>query len=192
MTINCIREAKGLVNVSDMDSSLIFDLKYATQDNFTKIALYPVSVCALQRETALKLIKANEEFKKLGYRIKIWDAYRPMYVQRIFWDIVKDERFVANPNKNGSRHNRGTAVDITLVDAFERELKMPSQFDDFSDRACRNYDCMDEEEKKNINFLTAVMEQNGFITINTEWWHFDDSNYNKYEIVDIKLECFLV
>ena len=187
-----IREVDGLVNVSDMDNSFIFNLVYATEDNFTKTAVYPINVCVLLKETALKLINANNEFKKLGYRIKIWDAYRPMYVQRIFWDIVRDERFVANPNKNGSRHSRGTAVDITLVDEFERELKMPSTFDDFSDKALRNYKGMDEEEKVNINFLTSVMERNGFLTIDTEWWHFDDSNYCKYEIIDVNLDCFIL
>ena len=187
-----IRESNGLVNVADMDSNFIFDMKYATEENFTKTQVYPVNVCVLQRETALKLINANNEFSKFGYRIKIWDAYRPMYVQQIFWDIVKDERFVANPNKKGSRHNRGTAVDITLVDDAARELRMPSKFDDFSDKASRNYKNMHEEEIKNIDFLTGVMERHGFMTIDTEWWHFDDSNYNKYEIVDIKLECFLV
>ena len=187
-----VRESKGLVNVADMDSSLILELKYATEDNFTKKAIYPVKVCVLQRETALKLINANEEFKKLGYRIKIWDAYRPMYVQKIFWNIVMDDRFVANPNKNGSRHNRGTAVDVTLVDNFEKELRMPSKYDDFSGKAYRNYEGMDEEERKNINFLTEVMEHHGFLTIDTEWWHFDDSNYYKYDIIDVKLENFIL
>ncbi|MBK5241419.1 M15 family metallopeptidase [Clostridium sp.] len=180
----------GLVNVANMDSSFIFDLKYATKDNFTKTEVYPLKVCVLQRETALKLISANNEFKKLGYRIKIWDAYRPMYVQKIFWDIVKDEKFVANP-KNGSRHNKGTAVDITLVDDLGIELKMPSKFDDFSDKACRNNESMDEEERKNINLLTEVMKRHGFITIDSEWWHFDDINHYKYEITDINLEHFL-
>ncbi|MBZ9685543.1 M15 family metallopeptidase [Clostridium estertheticum] len=192
MTIKHIREVRGLVNVSDMDNSFIFDLKYATKDNFTKTVIYPVNVCVLQKETAIKLINAKEEFKKLGYRIKIWDAYRPMYVQKIFWGIVGDERFVANPNKKGSRHSCGTAVDITLVDEYDRELKMPSDFDDFSEKSCRNYKGMNEEERKNINFLTDVMKRHGFITIDTEWWHFDDSNYSKYEIIDVKLEYFIL
>lgn len=191
MPKNFIRESTGLVNLSDMDNSFIFDLKYATKDNFTKQAVYPINVCVLHEDTALKLINANMEFKKLGYKIKIWDAYRPMYVQRIFWDLVHDERFVANPNKNGSRHNRGTAVDVTLVDDASKELKMPSKFDDFSDKASRDYKSMGEEERKNINFLTGVMERNGFIIIDTEWWHFDDSNHCKYKIIDAQLECFI-
>jgi D-alanyl-D-alanine dipeptidase len=192
MTRKYIRESNGMVNVADMDCSLIIDLKYATNDNFTNAAIYPINVCVLQRETALKLINANKEFKELGYRIKIWDAYRPMYVQRIFWDIVHDERFVANPNKNGSRHNRGTAVDVTLVDSLLRELKMPCEYDDFSDKAFRNYESMNDEEEKNINLLTSVMNRHGFLTIDTEWWHFDDSNYSIYEIIDVKLEDFIL
>jgi len=162
MSLKYIREVNGLVNVSDMDSSFIFDLKYATKDNFTKTVIYTANVCVLQKETALKLINANKEFKKLGYRVKIWDAYRPIYVQKIFWEVVGNERFVANPYKKGSRHSCGTAVDITLVDEYDRELKMPSNFDDFSEKACRNYKGMNEEERKNINFLTGVMESHGF------------------------------
>ncbi|MGH4138246.1 M15 family metallopeptidase [Clostridium sp.] len=191
MAIKYIREVNNLVNVSDMDSSFIFDLKYATKDNFTKTAVYPVNVCVLQRETTLKLITANNEFKKLGYRIKIWDAYRPIYVQKIFWDLVSDERFIANPNKKGSRHSSGTAVDITLVNEFGKELKMPSNFDDFSDKACRNYECVGAEELKNINFLTSIMESCGFITIDTEWWHFEDCNYSEYKAINVKLEFFI-
>jgi zinc D-Ala-D-Ala dipeptidase len=191
MSTKVIREINGLVNVLDMDESLILDLKYATKDNFTGRVIYPAYVCVLRRETALKLTKANETFKSIGYRIKVWDAYRPMYVQKIFWDIVKDERFVANPNKKGSRHNRGTAVDVTLVDKFGREIKMPSEFDDFSEKAYRNYKSMDSEEKKNLDLLTEVMECNGFITIDTEWWHFEDG-INRYEIIDEKLENFIL
>ena len=192
MTIKYIREVNGLVNVSDMDNSFIFDLKYASKDNFTSTVVYPVNVCVLQKETATKLINANQEFKKMGYRIKIWDAYRPLYVQKIFWDLVGDDRFVANPNKRGSRHSSGTAVDITLVAEYDREINMPSNFDDFSDKACRNYGGMNEEQRNNIDFLTDVMKRHGFITIDTEWWHFDDDNYRKYEIIDVKLECFVI
>lgn len=192
MTNKPIKEINGLVNVSDMDESLIMDLKYATENNFTGRVIYPVNVCVLRKETALKLISANEEFKKMGYRIKIWDAYRPMYVQRIFWNIIQDERFVANPNKKGSRHNRGTAVDVTLVDKFQKEIKMPSEFDDFSDKAYRDFKSMGNEEEMNLNLLTEVMERHGFITIDTEWWHFEDNNFNKYSIIDENLESFVV
>lgn len=186
-----IKEINGLVSVSDLDSSIIIDLKYASTDNFTGKVIYPVTVCLLQKETAQKLVNANDEFKKKGYTIKIWDAYRPVYVQQIFWNIVKDSRFVANPANGGSIHNRGTAVDLTLVDSSGKELKMPSKFDDFSTNAYRNNSKMDLEARKNMDYLTNVMKKNGFNTIDTEWWHYEDSNSFKYKIVDVKLNQFL-
>lgn len=186
-----IKEVQGLVAVKDIDNSMVLDLKYASTDNFTGKKVYPIDVCLLQKETAIKLSKANEEFKKNGYKIKIWDAYRPVYVQKIFWDLVKDSRFVADPAKGGSRHNTGVAVDITLVDMNGKELKMPSKFDDFSLKAYRNNSNMDAEAKKNMDFLTSIMKQNGFVTIDTEWWHFEDSNFAKYKIIDVKLDEFI-
>ncbi|MBC8060574.1 MAG: M15 family metallopeptidase [Clostridiaceae bacterium] len=186
-----IKEVAGLVSVTDIDNSLFIDLKYSTADNFTGKVIYPVTVCLLQKETAQKLMKANTEFKEKGYKLKIWDAYRPVYVQKIFWDIVKDSRFVANPAMGGSIHNRGTAVDLTLLDSYGDELKMPSKFDDFSANAYRNNSKMDSEARKNMNYLTDVMKRNGFKTIDTEWWHFEDSNSSEYKIVDVKLDEFL-
>lgn len=187
---NKIAEIDGLVKLKDMDSSFIIDLRYATTNNFTGKKIYPVDVCVLRKETAEKLVKANEEFKKLGYRIKVWDAYRPPYVQQIFWNLVQDNRYVANPKTGGSRHNIGTAVDITLVDNSGKELVMPSGFDDFSIRAQRSNPYISEEAKKNSKLLTDVMVMVGFKPIDTEWWHFDDSESSNYKIVDIKLERF--
>lgn len=186
-----IKEINGLVSLPDVDESLIIDLKYFTTDNFTGKKVYPTNVCVLQKATAEKLAKANEEFKKNGYRIKIWDAYRPVYVQQIFWDIVKDDRFVANPATGGSKHNTGTAVDITLVDSMGNELKMPSKFDDFSINAYRDNSKVDGLAKKNMDYLTSIMKKSGFITISTEWWHFEDSNFAKYKVIDVDLNEFL-
>ena len=130
-----VLEIQGLVRVYDIDPTIVIDLRYATENNFTGKQVYPVSVCLLRKETARKLAAANAEFNKDGYRIKIWDAYRPPSVQKIFWELVPDERYVANPAQGGSRHNRGGAVDITLVDKGGREIEMPSDFDDFSEKA---------------------------------------------------------
>lgn len=185
------KEIEGLVKLEDLDSSFVIDLRYASENNFTGKKVYPVNVCVLRKETAEKLIKANEEFKKQGYRIKIWDAYRPPYVQKIFWDMVKDSRFVANPNKGGSKHNIGTAVDMTLVDSNGKELNMPTGFDDFSKKAYRDNANVSKEVRKNVDLLTNVMKKSGFIPLNTEWWHFDDSDSNKYKIVDVKIEKFI-
>ncbi|MDT8719612.1 M15 family metallopeptidase [Clostridium sp. 19966] len=186
-----IKNINGLVNVCDIDDGFIIDLRYAKENNFTRKKIYPAEVCVLQEETALKLSRANRDFKELGLKIKVWDAYRPIYVQRIFWDMVRDDRFVANPNKNASRHNRGTAVDITLVKENGEELRMPSEFDDFSEKAYRNYKFMSSEERDNLNLMTEIMLSNGFLIIDTEWWHFEDDAYKKYDIYNIDLDQFI-
>ena len=112
-------------------------------------------------------------------------------MQQIFWDIVKDSRFVANPKNGGSIHNRGCAVDITLVDKSGKELSMPSKFDDFSSNAYRTNGKMTAKAKRNMDLLTNYMTLNGFTTINTEWWHFEDSDSKIYSNADINLELFL-
>lgn len=185
------KEINGFVLLKEMDKDFVIDLRYATENNFTKQKVYPNDICVLRKDTALKLVAANEEFKKLGYRIKIWDAYRPVYVQRIFWNIVKDSRFVANPDNGGSIHNKGCAVDITLVDNEGKELVMPSSFDDFSEKAYRSNSNMNEEAKNNMQILTGIMLKSGFKVIDTEWWHFDDTDSEKYNIEDVDLNLFL-
>ena len=107
--------ATHFVNLQDINDTIIIELRYATDDNFTGTVLYPVSVCLLRAETAQKLIQAENRLEALGYRIKVWDAYRPLSVQRVLYEAVEDKTFIANP-QNGSRHNRGGAVDITLTD----------------------------------------------------------------------------
>ena len=186
-----IKEINGFVLLSSLDEDIVIQLKYATTDNFTKKIIYPNTVCVLRKNTAGKLAKANTQLEKLGYRIKVWDAYRPVYVQKIFWDIVKDNRFVANPKTGGSIHNRGSAVDVTLVDRNGTELTMPSKFDDFSSNGYRSNSKITKEAKKNMDLLTKYMVASGFTTINTEWWHFEDSNSRDYKIADINLKLFL-
>lgn len=186
-----IQQVNGLVQVEDIDPMIAIELKYATSDNFTKQKVYPLNICVLQKQTAEKLAKANEELMEYGYRIKIWDAYRPLAVQRIFWELVPDSKFVANPNKGGSKHNRGTAVDVTLIDMEGNELEMPSGFDDFSGKGARNSTDMTEPARENMQLLTDVMVRNGFTTIASEWWHYNDSDSDKFEAIDVNLEEFL-
>ncbi|MEK6264257.1 MAG: M15 family metallopeptidase, partial [Clostridium sp.] len=188
---NNVKEIDGFVLLTSLDSDIIIDLKYATTDNFTKKIIYPSKISVLRKNTAEKLVNANTELKKLGYRIKVWDGYRPVYVQQIFWDIVKDSRFVANPKNGGSIHNKGCAVDVTLVDKNGNDVNMPSKFDDFSSKASRTNSKMTNETKKNMNLLTKCMIDNGFTTINTEWWHFEDADSKNYKIANINLNLFL-
>ncbi|SHK59844.1 D-alanyl-D-alanine dipeptidase [Clostridium cavendishii DSM 21758] len=177
----------GLVYVIDVDPSIIKELRYATTDNFTHTKIYPFSACLLQKNTAKKLKEANAEFKTLGYTIKIWDAYRPYDVQKYLWSFVSDSRFIANPNAAGSRHNRGAAVDITLVDNNNNNLIMPTGFDAFTEKAYRNAP-MSDEARKNVDLLTSIMKKHGFNTIETEWWHYDDTDADSYPILNITFE----
>jgi D-alanyl-D-alanine dipeptidase len=186
-----IKEINGFVLLSSLDMDIVIDLKYATTDNFTKKIIYPNNLCALRRNTSEKLVAANAQLKKLGYRIKVWDAYRPVYVQQLFWDILKDSHFVANPKNGGSIHNKGCAVDVTLVNKDGTELNMPSKFDDFSSNAYRSNPNITNEAKKNIDLLTKYMVDNGFTTLDTEWWHFVDVDSKDYKIADINLKLFL-
>lgn len=190
-SIDYSKEIEGLIPISNYDDSFVIDLKYATEDNFTGKKVYNVNVCALQKSTLKKLMDANDEFRSLGYKIKIWDGYRPYDVQQYFWGIVSDSRYIANPNANGSRHNRGTAVDITLVDKKGNELEMPTKFDEFSPKAHRDNKNISKKAKENSELLTSIMIKHGFSIIETEWWHFDDVDSANYPLLNIPLEKFL-
>lgn len=190
MNLNCNSKVLDyLVDISRLSEDFILDIRYATENNFLGKKVYPRPLCALQKETAIKLINANKKFIGMGYCIKIFDGYRPISIQKIFWEIMPNDDFIANPYKNGSIHNRGCAVDITLVDINTgEELEMPSEFDDFSERANRNNPNMTKAAKRNLNILTEVMIENGFDKINSEWWHFTDCNKQNYQLIDIPFE----
>jgi zinc D-Ala-D-Ala dipeptidase len=179
----------GLIDVLELDNSLNIDIKYASVNNFMGRSIYPVAKLVLRIETAYKLISANEEFKRHGYLLKVFDGYRPLSVQKIMWEILPDENFVA-PLPRGSVHNRGAAVDVTIVDNKGREVEMPSAFDEFSKKAWINYKDITENAFRNREFLAEIMEENGFQRIETEWWHFSDTDYLKYPLQDINLEEF--
>jgi len=188
-------EINGLVRLLDMDEKFVIDIKYATSDNFTGQKVYPVEIAVIHKETALKLIKANNRFREDGYKIKIWDAYRPVHVQQIFWDVYPDPKFVArppsldDPNPRPS-HCNGMSVDITLVDENGIELEMPSEFDDFSDRASASYPYMSATARKNVDYLIEIMEEYGFKNYSGEWWHFNDITSTPIKYQDIPLEDF--
>ena len=179
-----------LVKVRDVDPTILVDLRYASENNFTEQQLYPFELCLLRKSTAEKLATVQAEVKKDGYRLKIWDAYRPLGVQEKLWEVVSDPIYVADPAV-GSNHNRGAAVDVTLVDENDEELIMPTGFDDFTERASRSYSDIPEEAEKNMNYLTDVMVRNGFTPIQSEWWHFNDENIQEYDLLDVSFEEFV-
>lgn len=192
-----IKQIEGLVLLTDLDDSFVIDLKYATKDNFFKECFYPVKVCAIRRETGEKLVKAHQIFKEKGYTLKIWDAYRPLSIQRAFYEAYPGTIFVAKPpdptviSNLRPRHNNGMAVDITLVDNNGKELEMPSEFDDFSEKASPTYEHMTIEARKNIDYMKEVMISCGFRIHEGEWWHFVDGIEIPNPYLDIPLEDFI-
>lgn len=189
-SVKGIIEKQGLVELVKLDDSLVIDIKYATTDNFTGKKIYTTPMCLIHKNVAQKLINANNEFKALGYRIKVFDAYRPYSAQQVLWDAAQDKSYVANP-KNGSVHNRGAAIDITLVDKDGKEIPMPSGYDEFSKRSHLNYNECSQELIGNRELLGKIMVKYGFKRISKEWWHFDDVDAQKYPILDIPFEEFV-
>lgn len=183
------RLCSNLVDVKGLSDGFAIDMKYASEDNFLRKRVYSIPLCALQRCTARKLIEANEELLQKGLRIKIWDAYRPLSVQKLMWDMMPVDGYVADPFKGGSIHNCGYAVDVTLVDMEGMDLEMPTEFDDFSKKASRNSSVMTEAAARNLSILTEAMVRNGFKTINTEWWHYYDEDLKERIPLDIPLEA---
>lgn len=187
--LEAVLAKSDLVRVEDIDSAIVVDLRYATKNNFIGRAVYPTHVALLRRNTALKLAAANAELMEQGYRIKLWDAYRPYHIQRELWQAAGDKRhFFADP-RYGSVHNRGAAVDVTLVDAQGREVEMPSDFDNFSGQGHRS-SSMTTVAQANLNLLTEAMLCHGFCSLDFEWWHFEDSAWWRYPIIDIPLELY--
>ncbi|WP_367897835.1 D-alanyl-D-alanine dipeptidase [Leptospira sp. WS58.C1] len=180
-----LRIEKGLVNIKDIDPNIEIDLRYSTSNNFTGSVIYPFQTCLLRKETAEKLKAANSEFQSYGYRIKIWDGYRPPYAQKILWEKVPNPRYVGNPTKGGSVHNRGGAVDLTLIDSRGKELEMPSAYDEFTYKASPFRKDLEPVVSKNLEVLVGILTKHGFKQISSEWWHYNDGDAKVYPLVEV-------
>lgn len=172
---------------------IVYDLRYASADNFVKTALYPASTkftfLRLQPARALSLVQ--KELNEKGMSLKIFDAYRPYSVTVKFWELIKDERYVANPTK-GSGHNRGLAVDLTIIKLNTgKELDMGTGFDNFSDTAHHTFTALPETVLQNRKLLKEVMLKYGFKLLETEWWHYSWPNDRNYEVLDIEFKKLL-
>jgi len=172
------------VDMKEFNPRIIVDMKYATEDNFTKKRLYDSNTCFLRKSTAVKLDAVQKKLEGMKLGLKVWDCYRPLAVQRILWAILPDERYVANPEK-GSRHNRASAVDVTLIDFQGKELQMPTGFDDFSPRAYHHYQDLPDQAIRNRELLKGLMEKAGFIPLSEEWWHYDDEEWVQFDMMDV-------
>lgn len=172
-----------LVPIVEVDPRIRIDARYATADNFAGRALYSSNVLMLRLSVAERLGRVAERLSSQGHTLIVWDGYRPLSVQEEMWALVPDERYVANPAK-GSRHNRGAAVDVTLGDRSGRALELPTRHDDFTERAHRDsLTGATAAAKRNFEVLDAAMRAEGFLGLPTEWWHYDDPNWEHYPIV---------
>jgi D-alanyl-D-alanine dipeptidase len=176
------------VNIKDYSSDFILDMKYATTTNFLKTKVYDCPICFLRLKTVKSLINANAAFIKKGYRIKLFDCYRPLDVQKKMWKIIPNTNYVASPTK-GSIHNRGGAVDLTLVDKKGKELDMGTPFDFFGVESGHEYKKLSKKVLKNRLFLKTIMEKNNFGAINSEWWHYNLKGSTKDAISNTKWKC---
>lgn len=161
------------------------ELMYATDNNFTGVRIYDFTDAYLRYGIVKKLANVQKELKEQGYSLKIWDAYRPFEAQQKLWEVYPDPNYVANPADGMKKHNLGGTVDITMVAADGSIIPMPTEFDDFSLKADRNYSDIDNEEAvKNVMILQNAMENNGFTGYQGEWWDYSDTV--EYEAVDFE------
>lgn len=183
---------KQMVELKSVIPNLVYDLRYATDKNFTRRNLYPLktNTTYLRRPAAAALALVQKELAEKGYGLKIYDAYRPYSVTERFWEMVMDERYVADPKK-GSGHNRGLAVDLSIIFLKTgKEIQMPTYFDNFTDTAHHSFMNIPFDALQNRKMLKDVMEKYGFVLFETEWWHYSWPDNRKYEALDISFSDF--
>jgi D-alanyl-D-alanine dipeptidase len=181
-------EPKRLVELIALDPSIRLDMRYATTNNFTGRVLYDEARAFLTLDAAHSLVKAHKRAQAEGFGLTIFDAYRPWRVTKKLWDATPrgpKKNYVANPKK-GSKHNRGCAVDLTLHDLKTGALiEMPTGFDNFTEKAGRDYMGAGPVANANRGRLQNYLEAEGFVGLSNEWWHFDYVGWEKYPVLDI-------
>ncbi|MHC4925101.1 MAG: M15 family metallopeptidase [Planctomycetota bacterium] len=179
-----------LVELVTLDSTIALDIRYASTNNFMGEVFYSAPRAFLQRPAAEALVRAHEWLGELGYGLLIHDGYRPWYVTKMFWDATPEDLkvFVANP-ENGSRHNRGAAIDLTLYDLESGEpILMPGGYDEFSPRSFPDYPGGTSRQRWHRELLREAMEAQGFAVYEAEWWHFDHGDWRRYRIGNERFE----
>jgi D-alanyl-D-alanine dipeptidase len=172
-----------MVRLDKYIDSILIDQRYAGSNNIIGKPVYESDVCYLRRGTADKLAKANEILLKKGYMIKVWDGYRAQKYQQYMYDNAPVKAVFLDPRKGLSNHTRGAAVDCTLVTQDGRKVDMPSDFDDGSALALREYTKCTEVQKQNALILENAMKSSGFIPLQNEWWHFDDTECKSFGVL---------
>ncbi len=181
-------DVEPLVDLATVAPGIAIEMRYATRKNFTKTVLYPRARCLLRRSVAARLARVHAALSRRKRGLKVWDCYRPVSVQQTLWKLVPDARYVARPIYrrgvvvDGSKHNRGAAVDLTLVDHRGAELPMPTAFDDFTERAHRSYRGGSRAAQRNKRVLERAMRAQGFVPLTSEWWHFDAPGWRRFPV----------
>lgn len=177
---------KQMTDIKKLIPNIFFDLKYATADNFMHEKLYSsIATTYLRMPAAKALLQIQKELNAQDLSLKIFDAYRPYSITEKMWEPIKDERYVADPKK-GSGHNRGIAVDLTIINfKTKKELPMGTGFDNFSDTAHQSFILLPAEVLQNRKLLKTIMEKYGFISLDTEWWHYSLPNSKNFELLDL-------
>jgi D-alanyl-D-alanine dipeptidase len=179
---------KELIDLEKFIPKIVLDVRYATTNNFTGEKIYNLAKTYARKPVAEALKKAQAEFNALGYGVKMFDAYRPYKATVRFYEVYKDTTYVASPYK-GSRHNRGCALDMTIINLKTgEELQMPTGYDSFKKEAWPSTPVSDPVIRKNRDTLIRIMQKNGFKVNGSEWWHFDFIGWRNYEVMDIDFE----
>lgn len=177
-----------LVDIKKAIPSVVLDIRYATKNNFMSQVMYKQARAFARKPVVEKLKLIQAALKKKGYGLKIYDAYRPYAVTVSFYEKASDKNFVANPSK-GSKHNRGCAVDLSIIDLKTgKDMPMPTPYDSFEAAAAPHYTDLPVQIIKNRDFLINTMQANGFKVIYNEWWHFDFIGWQAYDLMDIPFE----
>jgi D-alanyl-D-alanine dipeptidase len=179
-----------LVELVKLDPTIKLDIRYASTNNFMSTPFYSEARAFMQKPAAEAVVRASKALKSYGYGLIIHDGYRPWYVTKMFWDGTPPDKhdFVADPYP-GSRHNRGCAVDLSLYDLKTgQEVKMPSGYDEMSERAYPNYKGGTDQERQRRDLLRKIMESEGFTVYADEWWHFDYKDWDKYPVMNVPFE----
>lgn len=180
-----VNKDNQLVEIKKAIPSVLLDIRYATKNNFMEQVMYNQARAFARKPVVDQLKNIQAILKTKGFGLKIYDAYRPYAITVAFYQKASDKNFVANPAK-GSKHNRGCAIDLSLVDLKSgKELPMPTPYDSFSPAAAPDFLNLPPEVIKNRNFLIATMEANGFKVIANEWWHFDFNGWQNFDLMDI-------
>jgi len=180
--INC------LVDLEEAIPGIGMDIRYATQNNFTGHRVYSSARAFLRRSAADSLAVVVNALHSKGYGLKVFDAYRPYAATLLFWNLIGDTRYVASP-ETGSRHNRGCAVDVSLIDlATGLEPEMPTPFDDFSENAAPQYPDLPQAALANRQLLLEAMQSHGFTVYPSEWWHFDFKGWEDFSLLNLPFE----